>query len=257
MSSPEKKYKALRLVAAGGLLVAGTVVGATVKAGLDKQKTSAAITEQQPGGIAPSQKAFNELVTATPTFSPTPEPSAEQIVTTEAAKPEDVPCIIVSPEACAKAVRLEEPSPLGGVITYIGLNLQPDEIIKAPISGQMIQVELKQPAPYQGSRISIINSSNGIAVYVTGDLKLKSMLTRDVQVGEDIALVGNRGITNRGNFNVLINASRIDPTLGKAVGAIEFLEKSFPQAFKTPAIQVKNPNPGQQYFSGNVYLEKK
>lgn len=96
MASPERRHTGLRVALATALGFSGAagavLAGKAILEGTSRQPVSA--SENQEGGIMPSAKTFNELVTQTPfpitptvTETPTQEPTASNTPTGTATKP--------------------------------------------------------------------------------------------------------------------------------------------------------------------------
>ncbi|MDO8619646.1 MAG: hypothetical protein Q7R49_06990 [Candidatus Daviesbacteria bacterium] len=247
---PITGWKKAKLYIAAGVGAAASLIMAC-----GTQPRSIENTPTPPVATAPATIPSSELtpgsklpiVTKDTEFPPKETPTPVEVV--------KIPCGIVSPELCTSAKRLEETNAFGGITTYIALSLPENTELNSPIDGQMVKVELKD-APYKGYEVSIRNSD--IAFYIDGDLNFEdNMLGGAITAGKFLTKVGNEGITNRGNYNILIRASRFDAIIGRAISAIDKLKEMFPAAFQKPAEQVQNPEPGKQHFGGNVFPNDK
>ncbi len=169
-----------------------------------------------------------------PKNSPTsPTKTAEAPIKSPEVKPAVSCNILSSPELCATGEVVRVKNPQGEVIiTYVVFKLPVGTQLFSPIEGQITKAQFPQGASSQGFFAGIFNPNNKQenSYNLTGDIQLPSLSTQNIKPGEAFATIGNRGIINFGDYNLIANVSKFDPTQNKTVTDESTMQKLFPNA---------------------------
>lgn len=195
-------------------------------------------SQEQPG-LVPSQDAITapqESTNTADTQKPT-NPEAKQ----------EVNCRILDPELCKTAELIETKTAQGAPVKMAAFRLKENDSIRSIGTFQVAKAEIAQPATFKGYSATLTNPNDRSLTYtIIGDLKFDNMLTIDARDGQIIGRIGNRGVINFGEYNLVVYISRLDPNTRTFSSADDVLENLFPDAFKKPPKLVSNQSPSGQ-----------
>lgn len=118
-----------------------------------------------------------------------------------------------------------------GAFQYLAFKLPIGTKIFSPIEGQEKKTKLPAGGTAQGFYVIINNPSdrNIESWSFMGDLKLSNMDTNNTKSGETFATIGNSGIKNFGDYNLIVGISKFDETQNKKLSASSTIRKLFPE----------------------------
>lgn len=170
----------------------------------------------------------------TPTTAPTEAPTVAPTATPEVKQ--EVPCEVLPQEYCSQAERVvfthEYLNPPVSE-TYIAFNLPEGIPIFSPVDGLVEPLE-ESGDPFSGLLLWIRYQGrydDKIAPFIRGDIRVDSMVQRNVKKGDVIGYTGNTGVRNLG-ASLLFTVGMETPN-GPATNE-EFLRELFPAAFEIP-----------------------
>ncbi len=120
-------------------------------------------------------------------------------------------CIILTDEDC-KLGTLFEKELNGKKILIVGFKLKPGSPLYSLYPGFLAKGEYSKGENLKGNFLSITNNDNPKQrIYYAGDIDITQTKSVEVDRGFQIAEIDSKGISNYGEFNLLIVASLIEP----------------------------------------------
>lgn len=146
-----------------------------------------------------------------------------------------MPCEILPDEFCRGGQLLEVQSG-GGAYIYVGLNVPAGTPIYTPIEGTLFKTE-GRGTPFRGFGAQVSNAEMTTAVLIKGDVSYETMAYEQVDAGQQIAAVGDRGIEGLLGYN-FVHTIMVTTPEGSVVD-LELLQARFPDAFQRAVIEGK------------------
>ncbi len=239
------------LAAAGVLAAAGGVALAYESGVFDSGSTDQAKVQIIP---APEQPA-NIPGTEIPNPLKTPEPTVNAVAPTVAAtatpeKKAEVPCQIMPQEFCngGKVIEMQYQ---GNTYRLLAFTLPDGTPLYSPESGQLIK-GVFNGVPLTGP-FGVIKPNADKSFYFVGDLKFENNNTVDVKPGDPVARIQKTGVTNFGEYNLIIMANRLDATGKKPEADKEILDALFPSLSKVEPVKKVDQSAGQSSVGSPIY----
>lgn len=145
-------------------------------------------------------------------------------------KPFPGSCKILQEHYCSEAKLIEIKTPQGSFAKFIGFNLPPTTPIFSSVDGMVGKTQINQPATFKGFLATTTNPSDPLNVnfIFRGDLVFNTLLSSQIKKEDLIGHIGNRNITNFGDYNLILEISQADIGNKRVVAAEQVIFKLFP-----------------------------
>jgi len=194
--------------------------------------------------IFPTQAPIIPSASATLEISPTSTASTEVVMPSSTPEVEQVVDCRIVPEKFCKEASVINVEFQGKKYTFIGLNVPPGTPIYAPITGELAKIK-ESGEPFSGFSALVSDEDKTIGFNIRGDIKFENMIYEGVEEGQQIATVGDDGIKNLGEYNLVFTVNRTTPN-GPETDE-NWLEENLPDAFQKPAVSVVISVVGDNY----------
>ena len=171
-----------------------------------------------------------------PTLAPAETPTLEPPPTATPESKNEAPCEILPQEYCSQA-EIIELDYQGVTYKNIGFHLPAGVPLFSPMDGNLAKTKVSEPSHLHGFLAAVNNANDPtlLAFAFYGDLGFDNMLSSNVNEGGVIGYTQDTGIKGLGDYNIVLQVTRLNSTNDGFVTDEELLRRMFPQAFEKPA----------------------
>ncbi len=137
-------------------------------------------------------------------------------------------CLILEQKYCSQA-KLIEVKKEKQTYKNIGFHLPAGAPLFSPIDGNLGKAKVNEPSPLHGF-LAIVNNSNDprlLSFSIYGDIKFDNMLSLNVKKGNVIGHTQNTGVKGFGDYNIVLQVTRLNPGKNGFITDEELLRKMF------------------------------